>query len=631
MKNFLTFIVVAVLFACQAPQQEAVVEPTIQPALYSDWDRAIRADVDLQNMFVATPRKITKPIDMYMAMALSLKYNYSKRLMDYQQALINAGKSPANKLPEIISQAGYTNINDYQDVNSELKVAWNTLDVSSVYFQSKDVELKSKVATEEGRKVVHNLLQETRSLYWKTLTAQKLLPTVDNMIEFLILEIDEMNAVALEEQAVGKLPTQEQMQLKRSYMNAVKDLSDLKRSFEASEVKLSSLMGFHPNTTYSLVGKEYGNFDLPIIKNNLSQLEWVALTNRPELRLRDFVTNIEDVKVYVKKEQNVSDVKYLKDPQYYNRKWSKEAKDVSLQVFEEIQSPSESQLETLRRQRLTSIVLNQVYVAWARYVSSLEDYQISQEIALTSEDIAEDVTITDGVSASKSALESATAIEDEVKAMKAYVELQDSLGNLYVTLGLDALPYYMLDEKISRIAVYLRKEFTKWRNGEFLPDNRPYLLDVPVKRPPINLSSSLMPDVDVETGERINITIPQAVFNKMGVNVANVISKAGLKGDRPLPKWLYWNEETHTLSGVAKPSDGGSYDIKIYIADKEGNVGYVEFNILINNVYIPSMDVNGLTKGRKVEILKRCVGSQCLDNYIHRDNLGLEVETGPKY
>lgn len=38
------------------------------PAYYTDWDRAIRVDVDMQNMFVRSPRKIEKPIDMYMAM-----------------------------------------------------------------------------------------------------------------------------------------------------------------------------------------------------------------------------------------------------------------------------------------------------------------------------------------------------------------------------------------------------------------------------------------------------------------------------------------------------------------------------------------------------------------------------------
>ena len=58
---------------------------------------------------------------------------------------------------------------------------------------------------------------------------------------------------------------------------------------ETAEVRLASLMGFHPSTQYKLVGPEYGNFALPQMKSNLSQLEWLALTNRPELKTEDLL------------------------------------------------------------------------------------------------------------------------------------------------------------------------------------------------------------------------------------------------------------------------------------------------------------------------------------------------------
>ena len=76
------------LAGCVNSSQE-ITEDT-PPAYYTDWDRAIRVDVDMQNMYVGTPRKIEKPIDMYMAMALALKYNYTRRLVSYQQSLIEA-------------------------------------------------------------------------------------------------------------------------------------------------------------------------------------------------------------------------------------------------------------------------------------------------------------------------------------------------------------------------------------------------------------------------------------------------------------------------------------------------------------------------------------------------------------
>ena len=61
------------------------------PADYTSWDQAIRVDTDLQTMYANTPRKIQKPIDMYMAFALALKYNYTRRLISYQQSMIEVG------------------------------------------------------------------------------------------------------------------------------------------------------------------------------------------------------------------------------------------------------------------------------------------------------------------------------------------------------------------------------------------------------------------------------------------------------------------------------------------------------------------------------------------------------------
>ena len=538
--------------------------------------------------------------------------------------MIEAGKSPVNRLPEIFSSAGYVNTENKNAQDSELKLAWNLLDVSTVYYQTQDDWFKSSVAFEQSRKVIHNLLQETRTLYWKSLTAQRLLPVIDDMIEYMTLDVDELNAKSNELAENGKSLSMDELVKKREFMEAIKKLSALKRDLETSEVRLASLMGFHPTTQFKLVGKEYGNFELPEIKSSLSEMEWLALTNRPELRVRDLVTDVNEIQTSFRIFTDPG-TKYMNDPAYYNRAWAKKAKQIGMSVFEDIHNPDPSELENLRRQRMTTLVLSQVYVSWARYMSALEDYQISHELANVSEDIAEDTTIQSGSKAKTSQLEAARAIEDETNAMLAYVDLQDSLGNLYSTIGMDAIPYYMLTEKPSRIAVYLRGVLEKWRKGEFLPDNRPYLLDVPTKRPPVNLSSSkLLPDVMLETGQRIDIVIPQSVINKMDFN-GKVKFKAGLRNDSPLPDWLEFNENTGRFTGIAMPSNIGSYHIKTYITDEDGQVGYVTFKIKIVDVYVPSLQVKGLTPGRKATVLKRCIGPQCTDEYIEETAIGEDV------
>ena len=616
--------------ACSKEGGNSVVEINVPaPAAYTDWDRAIRVDTDMQSMYANLPRRIEKPIDMYMAFALALKYNYTRRLVSYQQSMIEVGQNPANRLPEIFSSAGYVNTSNAGAMDSELKLAWNILDVSTVYYQSKDDWYQTSVAYEQSRKVIHNLMQETRVLYWKALSAQRLLPVIDDMIEYMTLDVDELNAQSADLAKEGKSLSVADLERKREYMEAVKDLSALKRDFETAEVRLASLMGFHPSTEFKLVGREDGNFDLPEIKSSLSEMEWVALTNRPELRVRDLVTNIDEVIASFKIFSDPGNVKYKNNPSYYNRMWSRKAKEVGMEVFENVKDPKYFEAEALRRQRMTTLVLTQVYVAWARYMSAIEDYQIAEELAKASEDIAEDTTITDGARAAKSQLEAARAITDEGKALLTYVNLQDALGNLYATMGMDAIPYYMLNEKPSKIAVYLRGVLEKWRKGEFLPDNRPYLLDVPAKRPPVNLSSSkLMPDLELESGRKFEVRIPDEIMDKMDFK-GKVTIKAGLVDDSPLPDWVMFDEEKRAFVGMAMPGNVGSYTLKAYLTDEEGTTAYVTFKIKITDVYVPSVKLRGLTEGREATVLKRCVGRQCTDEYIAEDVLGEDVVKQP--
>ena len=605
-------------------------ESNVSSAVYSEWDSAIRADIDMQNMYLNQPRKINKPLDLYMAMALALKYNYTRRVVSYEQSLMKIGKSPVNEIPELMGQAGYLNSPSRGDANSELKLAWNLLDMSTVYYQTVDSQYRNNLATEQTRKVIHNLLQETRVLYWQALTAQRLSPVVDDMIEVLSLEVDELNAQSRDLAKLNQTLPSEKLILKRQYMEAIKKLSEQKRKFENAQTKLAALMGFHPAAEYKLVGKEYGNFDVPEIKSSLPDLEWIALTNRPELKMRDFVNLDSSLEFTIQEFKTTSQNQYEQNPSYYNRVWGKKGQEISYHIFEDIKNPREGELEALRRQRMTNLVLSQVYVGWAAYMSSEEDYQINMEIANVSEDIAEDITIKLGNRDSKSLLEAARAIEDEVKASQAYIDLQDSLGNLYAALGLDALPYYMLNEKPSKIAVTLHTNLEKWRKGEFLPDNRPYLLNVPSKRPPVNLSTEDIPDQTLETGKDFIYQIPDSVLQNFE-DKENLTFRAGLIDDSPLPYWLTFDEETLSFRGTPMPKDGGTYHVKVYIIDEDGRVSFITFKIIVNEVYVPSIRVMGLTKGRNATVLKRCIGAQCNDDYVSGDGLGDDIETSPRY
>lgn len=616
------------LAACQSQQNKTDNSPDFNPAYYSDWDRAMRIDADLQNMYLYSPQRIEKPIDMYLAMALALKYNYTRRLVSYEEALLKNGSITSDSLQDILNKAGYINTNNSAQLSPDLKVAWNVLDLSTVYYQGADPSFKGNLAFEQSRKVIHNIMQETRLLYWKTLTAQRLLPVIDEMTEFMTLEVDEMNAAAKELAAKGDAPSREDLIKKRKYMESIKNLAALKRDLETAQGRLSSLMGLHPSTDFKLVGSQYGHLDLPEIRANLGQLEWLALSNRPELRAHDLISDQEDIEIIIDKFHNDNQNKYKDNSQ--TKQWSKQGIDFGLTMIEEARKADAATLKSLRRQRMTSLILNQVYVSWAQYMSAIEDYQINLEIANTSENIAEDYSFTNGTKNEKSQLEAARAITDETKAFLSYVDVQEALGNLYATIGLDAVPYYMLGEKPSQIAVYLHNTLEKWSKGDFLPDNRPYLMNIPSRRPPVNISSSAgLPNVVTETGQPLMIEVPVEIFNNLNPN-GKVQTRAGMIDDSRLPNWLHYDAENHIFTGQPMPHDGGNYKLKVYGVDEGGKVGYATFDLTVKEVYVPSMRLRGLTEGRGVTVLKRCTGKKCNDKYIEQSEIGRDVEKTPQ-
>ncbi|HCU58584.1 MAG TPA: hypothetical protein DIC64_01225, partial [Alphaproteobacteria bacterium] len=191
MKKLVYFAASLIGLVSCGQQRQAVYEPqaaATPQAYYADWDRAVRVDVDMQNMYLNTPRQIKKPIDMYMAMALALKYNYTRRMASMEESMLKAGSSTYSELQDILNKAGYINTNNSSNLTPDLKVAWNILDMSSLAYQNLDSNLKQNLSVEQSRKVIHNVLQEARLLYWKTLTAQRLLPVIDDMTEYMTLE-----------------------------------------------------------------------------------------------------------------------------------------------------------------------------------------------------------------------------------------------------------------------------------------------------------------------------------------------------------------------------------------------------------------------------------------------------------
>ena len=142
-------------------------------------------------------------------------------------------------------------------------------------------------------------------------------------------------------------------------------------------------------------------------------------------------------------------------------------------------------------------------------------------------------------------------------------------------------------------------------------------MDIPSHRPPVDLSNEgTLPDVTFGTGEKILINVPKSAFEKMGWSDEDIKTKAGMKDDSSLPKWLKYNDLARNFTGMAMPGDGGVYPIKVYAMDKKNNIAYLTFKLTIVETYVPSMKVRGLNRTRKATVMKQCSGDQCTDSTL---------------
>lgn len=617
MKKIICFMSIVSVFlaACSFNGDNQTVDSPVMSAYYSDWDRAVRADVDLQNMYIGTPTKISKPIDMYMAMALALKYNYTRRLASYQENLVK-GNIQATALPAIADSLGYENTSNSEAIPADLKVSWNILDLSSLYYQN-DFIATDIVAEEQSRKVVNNILLEARTLYWKALASQRLIPVIDDMNEYLVRVVDEINARSNEMTKEGKKPSTNLLIKKRKYLENIRQLADLRRKFETAQTEFVGLLGLHPSTEIKLAGSEYGNFPVPSMRAKLQQLEWLALTNRPELRVFDTETTRDELELVIKDADGTYDADYNQDPNYYNRKWAKDSRDLTMNIFEDIRHQSPETYNSIARQRVTNIVLNQVYLSWALYQSAIEDYYLNMGVATTSEDIAEGITIKEGSNKTISQLESARAIIDETNAFLSYIDVQEAIGRLYASIGMDAVSADLLSENPSMIAIKIRESFDKWNDGIFTVNENGANASLSSRKPPVDVSSqSLVPNIVVGAGTDVVVEIPEEAFGRINWN-GEYTTVAGSLDDAGLPRWLNYDPSARRFTGHPTLEDEGNYKIKVYALDNSGNSAVLSFTITVEDLYIQTMEYKGLTGYRRAKVYHKCAaGAPCVKSDI---------------
>lgn len=629
----------------------AVAACTVEPEPISDWERAVRVDRDVREMFQDQhSQKIFKPFTLYDAMARALKYNLNVRLKMMQTALATKryDLQSLDMLPQISAGAGYSARSNYEAVVSKsmktgvmttdadaygakshgvanAQISWNILDFGVSYYQAKQDANNILIAKEQRRRQVQSLLQDVRAAFWRALAAERLTPEIDDLSEEATFVLEKLRALTAEKRGDTAALLGYQMGL----METLRDLSEMKKELMAAHDSLAALMNLKPGTRYRLVGSETGNHVLPEIRANLDRLEWLALMNRPELREEDY--KLQNTRLAAKKAllsllPGVSlsaSANYDSDDFLSNNSWIQAAAQLGWNLL----NPARMQktlsrgevkeaVDNLNRQVVAMTVLTQTHVGWGRYQGAKETYQLSVEISDVAQRLAQQSSENaknDPLAEADKVSTAARALFAKLRAAMNFAELQDATGGVFVTLGLDPLPEDFASSDVGAISRALERVMTAWDMGRFTNEDYPRLPPVPMHRPPVFINPNF-PMQRVTEDTRFVFNIPPTTF--ADADLGNEVAyTATMRDGTKLPPWIYFDSKTITLSGRPPAQSEGIYEIRINARNRKKLSAYIILTIQVMRGYKTIMDMRGAEPNSRVTVIQRCdEHSDCRDN-----------------
>lgn len=416
---------------------------------------------------------------------------------------------------------------------------WNLLDFGVSYYRARVQADQVLVAEERKRKVVQNILQDVRAVYWRALGAQRLGPRVDDLIR----RADAALANAREIEKTGLMPVPQALAYQRTLLDSITLLQSRRHEMELAQAELASLMnaGGQPFQLSDLAEEA-----LPPAPLSLAELEELAMVSRPELREEDYRKRIsahEARRALVSTWPGLSlDLGWQYDGNRYllHNDWAEGGLRVSLNLLRlaaipaiQRQADAQARLDDARRLAQSMAILTQVRVAALGYGLARNDFLTFSRSA----DVDERMANYSRASADSRVESDLEVIRTEARAMLseyqrhiAYANAQAAVGRLYHSVGLD-IDADDASVPVNALAMQIRQSIRHWELATFGQK-----MSMPAAPPPV---VALRLDGPVAVGERAAIVQAFAeVFGRHGLALV-AEGEAGpawtLVAQRPVP------------------------------------------------------------------------------------------------
>ncbi len=448
---------------------------------------------------------LNKPVSLYEATARSLKYQMEFRVRQMEQAValgqLEVGKF--DMLPKLTATAGYTTRNndsfgfgfspngtvatnpsasqERTRNTSGVSFTWSVLDFGLSYYRAQQLADQSLIAEERRRKAMQNLVQDVRLAWWKSEAAQRLLPQIDELLEEVELAIEKSRVI----ESRKLLPPMQTATLRRGLLDLEQQISLRRQDLAQSRVELAALLNTPPGTQVQITPPSRFPAATLELRTQMEVLEAVALRNRPELGEETYKTRVNEIearKAVLGLMPNLNlDTGYNYDSNRFlvNNTWLSLGLSVAFNLVKAFSLPAvnrsaeaQRRLDETRRLAMAMAVMTQTRIAAVRYTLLAHEFSVWDQATRDDEQIV-------GFLASSAEVGVDTEFElirakarylvSKINRDITYANLEASLGRIYNSIGLDALPSEVDSHETSALADQMQTRLVAWEDENFAP------------------------------------------------------------------------------------------------------------------------------------------------------------------
>lgn len=461
----------------------------------------------IQRAAAETQVPAQKTLDLYEALGRAIAHNQDIRVEDFGILIGEAQSRAANAemLPGIVADSQYfgrnttaasrssssnlySNSGDRQGFSGNLNLSWNILDFGLSYVRAQQAGDKALYQVEQRRKVVAQIIEETRLAFWQALTLQHLVQRMETLKTQVKqqLELSKAQAHNSALEPVAALTAQ------RELLNLQTELDALQNNLIGAKARLRQLINAPADEPLTLAATAEA-IEPELLRLDSQKAIRTALQNRFEIRQAIYEMRINNKEVTAALLQLLPGISltgggagdsnsYLEHASWVS--WGAKASWNLIELFRfPLKKQALAERQRLDHQKAVALALaisTQVTVARARYNHQLAQFQTAQKYAEVQQKLTRQMDLAGSVGqvgGQQKIRERMAALIAQTKRDIAYAELQNAYGTYVSSLGIDPLDYGQLSgsgpQQISAFLQQSRKESRQSLGAPLPTSNEP--------------------------------------------------------------------------------------------------------------------------------------------------------------